>query len=179
MAGQRLFHQIALAKTGAHMPNKKASLKTILTAGLVAGTLDLTLAIVFFAIQQHAPFVAVPQSVASGLIGVRAFTGGVPTAILGIALHYFIALAIAGIYYAASLRLAFLNRHAWHCGAAYGIAVYLFMQHIVLPLSAHPHNRSFGHAWLIANIASHIFFIGITIALITRYYAGSRTSLKK
>jgi hypothetical protein len=80
------------------------------TAGPVAGTLDLTLAIIFFAVHERAPFTAVPQAVASGLPGARAFRLGIAAALLGIFVHYFIALTVADIYYAASLRLKFLNR---------------------------------------------------------------------
>lgn len=149
----------------------KLAVKTILIAGLAAGTLDLILAIVYFAVTMHAPFVAVPQAVASGLLGARAFSLGVPAAILGIATHYFIALTVAGIYYVASLRLRFLNRRPVASGAAYGVAVYLVMQHIVVPLSARPGPRYFTTAWMITNIGSHIFFIGVTIALITSRYA--------
>ena len=148
----------------------RLSLKTILVAGLVAGTLDLALAITFFAVTAHAPFSAIPHAVASGLLGARAFRLGIASAVLGIFLHYFIALTVAAVYFAASLRIRFLNRHPVLSGAAYGIAVFLVMQFIVLPLSrcgpSHPRLP-----WLTADIASHIVFIGITIALITRHYA--------
>jgi hypothetical protein len=149
----------------------RPSLKTILVAGLTAGTLDLALAIIFFAVTRHAPFTAVPQAVASGLLGAKAFRLGIPTALLGIFLHYFIALTVADFYYAASLRIPFLNRQPILSGAAYGVAVFLVMQYIVVPLSRQPGPRHFTHAWLIADICSHIFFIGITIALITRHYS--------
>lgn len=146
-------------------------MKPAAIAALVAGTLDLTLAIAFFAIQQGAPFTAVPHSVASALIGARAFTGGIPTAILGIALHYVVAFCIALFYYALSLRFGFLNQHPLLSGAAYGMGVFLFMQHVVLPLTARPPSHGYGTVWLLTNIASHIFFIGITIALITRAFS--------
>ncbi|HTV03726.1 MAG TPA: hypothetical protein VME86_00050 [Acidobacteriaceae bacterium] len=149
----------------------RLSLKTILTAGLTAGTLDLALAIIYFGVTLHAPFTAVPQAVASGLLGARAYRLGIPAALLGIFLHYFIALTVADFYYAASLRVPYLNLRPILSGAVYGVAVYLIMQHIVIPLSRHPTPRNFGTSWLIANIASHIFFIGITIALITRHYS--------
>jgi hypothetical protein len=149
----------------------KLSLKTILIAGLTAGTLDLALAITYFGVTAHAPFTAVPQAVASGILGTRAFRLGISAALLGIFLHYFIALTVADFYYAASLRIPFLNRHPILSGAAYGIVVFLVMQYIVVPLSARPGPRHFALAWLIADIASHILFIGITIALITRHYA--------
>lgn len=149
----------------------KPSLKTILAAGLLAGTLDLALAIIYFAVTMHAPFAAVPQSVASGLLGARAFHLGVLAAILGILIHYFIALTVADFYYAASLRVPFLNRQPIRSGTAYGVIVYLVMHYIVVPLSRHPRTRSFGPHWLIVNLFSHIVFIGITIALVTRHYA--------
>lgn len=150
----------------------KLSLKTILTAGLVAGTLDLTLAIVYFGVTVHAPFTAVPQAVASGVLGAKAFTLGVPAALLGIFLHYFIALTVADFYYAASVRIGFLNRHPILSGGAYGMVVFVVMQFIVVPLSRHPGPNHPQLSWLIADVASHIFFIGITIALVTRHFAG-------
>ena len=148
----------------------KRSLKTVITAGLVAGTFDLALAIIFFAVTQHAPFSAIPHAVASGVLGARSFHLGAASAALGIFLHYFIALTVADFYYAASLRIPFLNRHPILSGAAYGIAVFVVMQFIVVPLSRRgPSHPQF--SWFIADIASHIVFIGITIALITRHYA--------
>ncbi|MGC2161447.1 MAG: hypothetical protein WA634_06045 [Silvibacterium sp.] len=153
---------------------RSLALRTIFTAGLVAGTLDLALAIIFFAVQ-GAPLLTIPHAIAAGLLGVRAFHGGISIAILGVALHYFIALTVADVYYAASLRIKSLNRHALFSGAAYGIAVFLVMSFIVVPLSAAPRSRP-SPAWLIADIGSHIFFIGITIALITRRFAASHAS---
>jgi hypothetical protein len=145
----------------------RPALKTVVAAGMVAGTLDLALAIGYFAVAAHAPFVAVPLAVASGALGVRAYRIGTPAAVLGIALHYFIALTVAGIYYAASRSQRVLMRRPVVCGAAYGIGVFLVMQYIVLPLSARPGPRHLSTGWLIADVASHILFIGVTIALLT------------
>jgi uncharacterized membrane protein YagU involved in acid resistance len=146
-------------------------MKTILIAGLIAGTLDLDLAVAFFSLR-GAPLDAIPHAIAAGLLGPRAFHGGIAIAFLGVALHYFIALSVASFYYFLSLRTRFLNSHPLLSGAVYGIGVYLFMQYVVLPLSAEPRSSS-GHAWLIADVASHIFFIGITIALITRFFSNT------
>jgi len=144
-------------------------MKPILISTAVAGTLDLALAITFFAIK-GVPLEGVPHAVAAGLLGVRAFRLGLPTAILGVALHYFIAFCVSAFYYFLSRRFGFLNNHPIASGAIYGIGVFLFMQHVVLPLSAEPRSHP-TYAWLIANIASHIFFIGIAIALITRRFS--------
>ena len=143
-----------------------AATKPIFTAGLIAGALDLVLAVTFFTVR-GAPLDAVPHAIAGGLLGPKAFHEGLATALLGVALHFFIALTVAAVYFAASRRIGFLNHHPLISGTVYGLAVFAFMQHIVLPLSAEPRSRP-SHAWLIADIASHIFFIGITIALIVR-----------
>lgn len=144
-------------------------MKTIFTAGVIAGILDLALAIAFFTLRGF-PVDAVPHAIASGLLGVRAVRGGIATAVLGVAIHFCIAITVAAVYYAVSRAVAFANRHPVLMGTAYGLGVFAFMQYVVLPLSAEPH---YGHttAWLVANVVSHIFFIGITIALITSRFA--------
>jgi hypothetical protein len=69
--------------------------------GLTAGTVDLLQACILFGCD-------IPLAIAGGLIGQRAFAGGVGFHALGISLHDFIALSAAGIYYAVSRRLRFL-----------------------------------------------------------------------
>lgn len=144
-------------------------MKSIFTAGVIAGILDLGLAITYFTLRGW-PVDAVPHAIASGLIGTRAFQDGIAITVLGVAIHFSIAFTVAAVYYAFSRAVAFANRHPVLMGTAYGLAVFAFMQYVVLPLSAEPH---YGHttAWMVANVLSHIFFIGITIALITSRFA--------
>jgi hypothetical protein len=144
-------------------------IKTILIAGITAGILDLALAIIFFKIE-GASIDTIPHAIASGLLGPKAFRGGIPTALLGVALHFFIAFSVAAVYYFLSRKIRLLNLRPYFSGTVYGLAVFTVMQHIVLPLSAEPHSSP-NQAWLIADLASHILFIGITIALITRRYS--------
>jgi hypothetical protein len=65
--------------------------------GLIAGVCDLTYAVVFHAAQGVKP-IRIPQSIASGLLGVNSYEGGWATAALGVALHFTIALAAAAVY---------------------------------------------------------------------------------
>jgi Na+/alanine symporter len=140
----------------------------ILRAGLVAGVLDITAAIVVYAHVTHA--VPLLQGIASGILGRDAFTGGLPTAGLGLLCHFFIATSAAAVYYVASRRLTFLLQHAVISGAAYGIAVYFFMQLIVLPLSAiGPRPPTLADA--LVGVAIQIPCIGLAIALTLRRYA--------
>ena len=102
---------------------------------LAVGLLDLADAIVFFGLRGVPP-IRIPQSIASGLLGRAAYSGGVPTAGLGLLLHFFIAFVIVGTYLLASRRLLPLATRPWLYGPLYGLLVYLVMNEVVVPLSA-------------------------------------------
>src|SRR6266516_1094649 len=107
------------------------ALPAILRAGLLAGVLDITAAIVVYAhVTRTVPML---QGIASGLLGRDAFTGGLLTAGLGLLCHFCIATSAAAVYFLASRRLPFLLRHAVVSGEAYGVVVYFFMQVVVIP----------------------------------------------
>jgi len=59
----------------------------VLLGGAIGGALDILFAISFAAYNGFAP-VRLLQTVASGLLGVSAFAGGVPVAVLGLVLHF-------------------------------------------------------------------------------------------
>ena len=130
-------------------------------AGLFAGVMDLTAAIVISALRGRTP-VTLLQSVASGLLGIEAYEGGVSTALLGGILHFVIAFSAAAVYYGASRRLSLLWTQPVFCGILYGVAVYGFMNLVVLPLSAFPHKISFR---LITGLTVHMLCVGLPIAL--------------
>src|SRR5258707_8123666 len=88
----------------------------VVTGGGIAATLDIVYACV-----RNGGFGRSPewvlQSVASGWLGNAAFTGGTPTALLGLASHYLILFVAAFLYLQASRRLPVLSRQAIACGA--------------------------------------------------------------
>src|SRR5882724_1081987 len=105
----------------------------ILWGGLACGIGDITQAMVAWGIQSGAKPVRILQSVAAGLIGRNAAVqGGWKTALLGAALHFFIAFTVAAVYYTASRRIPFMNQHAIISGLLYGEMVFLFMYFFVL-----------------------------------------------
>jgi hypothetical protein len=105
----------------------------ILLGGLLAGALDIAAA--FAMSWPRVGPTRVLQSIASGLLGRAAYQGGPPTAALGLALHFTIALSAAAIYYAASRRWDVLRTRWVAWGVVYGVLVYLVMNLVVLPLS--------------------------------------------
>jgi hypothetical protein len=138
----------------------------VLTGGFIAGVCDITYAIVFSGFR-GVPAERVLQSVASGLLGTKAFEGGASTAVLGLLLHFIIALLLAVIFYGASLLLPALTRHPVVTGACYGFLVFWVMNLVVLPLSAFPRKVSFVPIVVITGLIVHMFFIGVPIALAT------------
>jgi len=143
----------------------------ILWGGLACGVLDITQAFVAWGLQGVKP-IRILQSVASGLLGSKAYKGGLETAALGAALHFFIALVAAAIYYLASRKFAFLTERAVLCGLLYGEAVFLFMNFVVLPLSAIHRSPPFSIPLLITGPIGHMFLVGLPIALAVRRYSG-------
>jgi hypothetical protein len=146
------------------------AVRAIGLAGLLAGTLDILAAFVVYGLRGAKPL-GILQSVASGLVGrTAAYGGGGKTAALGLALHFFIATSAAAVYYAASRRLDVLVKHAVFSGIAYGVAVWLFMNFVVIPLSA------IGRWPTINGLAAvivvvHMVCVGLPIALVVRHYS--------
>jgi hypothetical protein len=136
----------------------------ILIGGLVAGGLDTISAYVTL----NAGW---PRAVAGGLVGMSAFKGGVGVYVLGLFLEFFIATAAAAVYYAFSRKLEFLKPHFFVCGLYFGIAVYLVMSLIVLPLCALHINRPIPVPGMIQGLLVHMFLIGLPIAYSVRRFS--------
>ena len=154
--------------------NTRKALLTILVAGLIAGTFDITYACVFSYIRRGVTPGAVLRSVASGALGPSARDGGLKIAILGLGFHFLIALIWASIYFLASRVVPFMIRHAIISGILYGLCVYLVMYGIVLRVSAiHATAYPWSYQWpvLIGNVLIHTLGIGLTIALVTRKFS--------
>jgi len=140
--------------------------QALLGGAVTVGVLDILDAFVFFGLRGASP-VRILQSIAGGLLGRAAFQGGPATAALGLVLHFTIAFLIVGVYYTASGRLAALVRHPIACGAAFGVAAYLVMNFVVVPLSAAggaPRTLPV----VLNGVLIHIVGVGIPAALFTR-----------
>lgn len=146
----------------------------VLAGGLVAGTLDISYACVFWAIKAGVTPQRIFQSVAAGLLGKASFDGGAATAALGVVLHYFIATTMALAYYLVAKRLRLLTQRPWLLGAAYGLLLYLIMNYVVVPLSA-AGSGSKDPLWVSLSIAVHMLFIGIPSALFARLALRTRS----
>lgn len=147
---------------------RSQTLRTIVLAWLIVGVLDITSAFVIATIKGTGA-IRMLQGIASGLLGPRSFDGGLGTAGLGLAIHFFIALVVVSVFYVASRKIHFLTRQPFLSGLVYGIAVYLFMYWIVIRLvfpNAHPSlSRD------ITAVIIHITLIGLPTALVIGHFS--------
>ncbi|HUR58859.1 MAG TPA: hypothetical protein VM029_14190 [Opitutaceae bacterium] len=149
----------------------KPASRVILTAGLIAGALDILYVIIIYGVR-GVPATRILQGIAAGLLGsAAAGKGGVATAGLGLALHFVIAVGAAAAFYAVSRRLRFLVEYPVIGGLLFGGAVWLFMNLIVLPLSANP-PRSFPPPQWGTVFVAHLLCVGLPIALVVRREIG-------
>jgi len=141
--------------------------RTIVRAWLACGVMDITAAFVVYGALFGVKPVPLLQGVAAGLIGIQAArAGGMATAALGLACHFTVALGAATTYVLASRRIGFLVSRPVPAGILYGIAVYFFMQRVVVPLSA-IRPGPFNPKLTITGIVIHIFCVGLPISLTT------------
>ena len=142
----------------------------IFWGGLIAGTLDICAACLTAWFRGGVSPIGLLQYVASGALGPAAFQGGIKTALIGLALHYLIATIWTVIFYLASRKWLFLIERPIQFGLLYGIAVYLIMTFVVVPLSyvtprpATITGRTIG-------ILTIMFCVGLPIALIMRRFS--------
>jgi len=135
--------------------------------GLLAGTFDILYAASFWALRDI-PAQRIFQSIAAGALGRAAFTGGWPTAMLGLSLHYLIAAAMGVAYALAAREIPALRDRPWRYGALYGLALYAFMNFVVVPLSASPRGGSLPMSWTVCSVIAHVVLVGWPCAWFAR-----------
>lgn len=146
---------------------------TIALATGVAGTLDILSAIVFGSMMGRSATTTL-QSVAAGPFGDGALQGGGGTALLGLATHFALMAVMVGSYVVLVGRTPWLMDRPLVAGTGFGIAVYLIMYWIVLPLRWPPVFPQTG-AWDVGNaLFSHIVCMSIPAALVVRMLAAQK-----
>lgn len=146
--------------------------RAILWGTIAVGVLDLLDAFLFFG-WRGVPPPRILQSIASGVLGRAAYQGGAGAAALGLLLHFVIAFGIVLVYVAATRLVPALHRRPWLYGAVYGIAAYLVMNRVVVPLSAAVVGSGPTPLPVLINgLLIHMIGVGIPSALTARAAAG-------
>lgn len=150
--------------------------ETIVYGGFAIGILDGIFALVFYHLILGAPLLRIFQSVAAGVLGREAaFNGGLSTFLLGVVLHFVVAMLIATVYFIVSSKLNILIKQAIFFGLLYGMIAYLVMNYIVIPLSrADSGTKSLQN--FVIEIVGHAFLVGLPVALIARRSAKNNSN---
>jgi hypothetical protein len=152
-----------LAATAGSTGSTMRAVQAIVATGFICGTLDAISA----RIVSGAPWMRISQFIASGVLGPDSFKGGLRTALLGTALHYTIAFGATIVFFAVTRFMPMLLDHALLIGPLYGLCVHLFMQFVVLPMSAIGRKPHTLQGFLI-QLAVHMIVVGPSIALTLR-----------
>jgi hypothetical protein len=148
--------------------DRPALWKVIAGATLLVGTLDIFDAFIFYGLRRVTP-TRILQGIASGVLGRAAFGMGQRSALLGLFFHFFIAFSATTVFLLASHKLP-VARHPFLYGTLFGVALYLVMNYIVLPLSQIGLRPTPPLIPLINGVAALVVCIGIPLALIARRY---------
>ncbi len=150
----------------------RTALLGIFYGTVIAGALDATFAVIVDVVILRAfSLLGVLQWIASGAIGSAAFSGGLATAALGVAIHFALAAFFTTAYWIASRQIRALRTRAVPFGIVYGAAIWIVMDLIVLPHSGVP-KAAFDPIVFTAFLLDHAFFVGLPIALAVRRSAG-------
>ncbi|MEO5560200.1 MAG: hypothetical protein ABIO49_10055 [Dokdonella sp.] len=131
----------------------------VFLGGLLIALGDMSFAIAVWFGWNAAGIVRVFQSIAVGVLGKASYDGGVPTAILGAALHLIMATLFVAIYTLVARRAPAILRKPFVLGPAYGVVIYLVMNFVVMPLSRVAASPTFKHPdWIAYSVLAHIVF---------------------
>ena len=156
------------------MPDNPSPTATIVKAGLVAGTLDISAAILDYYISTGRNPLGLLKFVASGVFGEAAFTGNWTMAAWGLLFHFLIALVFAAIFF---VMWPFINKIVTSpviAGLLYGLVVWAIMNQLVLPLSQAP-ALPFSWPKTFKAMAILMVCIGLPVSIIVSRYYHSRT----
>src|SRR5256885_13490742 len=98
-------------RDGVFLEKDPNAMLAVLWAGLACGVLDITAALIVYGFFGAKP-VPLLQGIASGLLGPKAFDGGLATALLGPLCHFVIAYGAATVFFVASRAIPILLQHA-------------------------------------------------------------------
>jgi uncharacterized membrane protein YagU involved in acid resistance len=139
----------------------------ILLGGIVAATIDIGAACLING--RSVTFIL--HAIAGGLLAKAAYSGGMRTALLGLALQWLMGVIIAAIYAVGARLMPALSRRWIAGGLAYGVIIFFVMNYVVVPLSAWKHVPHFTLSKFVANMAAMLLF-GLIVAFFVR--RGSR-----
>jgi hypothetical protein len=163
------------ASTGAIRRHERTKFQTILSATLIAGSLDIIAAFISSYARGTHP-IKVLYFIASGVFSKDiAYNNGVGMAALGLSFHYLIAFLFTLFLFFVYPSLKSFLKNKFLIGVLYGIFVWAVMNKIVVPLSNTPSFTPTTQSMIIG-CSILIFCIGIPIAWIVDSFYSRRNN---
>lgn len=161
------IHQTTIFRTPA---------KTIFLATLIAGTLDISAAVIHYMIRSGKRPEGVFRFVASGVFGRAAFTGEPAMLVWGGVFHYLIAFLFSLLFFLLYPFVPAAKKYPVATGLLYGLMIWLIMNLVVVPLSNTP-DIPFNLKQALIGMLILMGCIGLPISLIVnKYYLYKKTS---
>lgn len=150
-----------------------ATLRLMIFAGLLVGTLDIAAAFISFYLTTGRNPLILLKAIASALLGPSALTGGGGMLLLGLALHFLIAGSFTVLFFWAYPRLALAGKSRVLIGVAYGLFIWMVMTMLVLPLSRLP-AQPFSLSAAAREVGILVAMIGLPLAFLAARHFGAQ-----
>jgi len=157
---------------------RKSFFASALTAGLVAGTLDIIAACTQAYLKTGTMPSQVLKYVASGAVDPKAFSNDTTLAAVGLLVHFIIAISFTFFFFFLAKQIPFLVKYPLHIGILvgilYGVFVWSTMRFVILPYISRLNPKPIVGEEAIKNaaIAAAIIVVcvGIPVVLLARRY---------
>jgi hypothetical protein len=143
--------------------HRAVAMPQLLGVGYMAAVLDLLAATAYWTPHGVSPW-RIPQSIAAWLLGPPAYAGGILTAAFGVLLYGQVLWGVAAAYRAIARRHRLLLRRPFLCGALYGMAAYVAIFQVLVPLLFGVHQVA-SAPWTMTCLLAYAAVVGIPCAL--------------
>jgi len=158
---------------------RKSFFASALTAGLIAGALDITAACIHASIKNGTAPMQVLKGVASGAFDPKTFPNPTLLAVCGLLIHFFIAISFTFFFFFLAKQIPALVKYPVPMGILYGVLVWGTMRFIILPYVSRLNPKPIVGKEAITNaiIAASIIVvcIGLPVVLLARKYLRTNT----
>jgi uncharacterized membrane protein YagU involved in acid resistance len=145
------------------MEQVRPLIRSIVLGGTVAGLVDIVAACLIYRLKP----VVLLRGIASGLIGDSAASGGLSISVLGFVLQVGMSVLIAAICITVRRQFRLVKLPWVVTGIAFGVATFIVMNYVVMPLSAIGHIPHFSVANFEKNLTAMVVF-GLIIGFASR-----------
>ena len=153
---------------------RRSFFASALTAGLIAGALDIIAACIHAYIKNDTPPTNVLKRVASAAVNPKNFSNDTLLPALGLLVHFFIAISFTFFFFFLAKQIPLLVKYPIPIGILYGVFVWGTMRFIILPYISRLNPKPIVGQEAIKNaaIAAGIIVVcvGIPVVLLARKY---------